>query len=165
MNRFNTFRFLAILTMPVTCLLASASPVTIDKALEIAKRTIPESTTCNYYQLYKDSVCDSWSIFVDLHPTQNWGHEAYCIRIPKTLSEDQIDHYVPEYEIMNFIPSGNNAILEVNVDIFGGYNEALMVKKVTDGGQQNRIISSNPSKVHAVIISGGINKYSNYPRY
>lgn len=62
-----------------------ADVVTVQDALRLVKNVIMSEKPVSYYLKEQDEKSKEWVIFVDMHPNQNWCHEAYLFSVPKNL--------------------------------------------------------------------------------
>ena len=107
-------------------------------------------------------VQDSIIVFVDEEPMKGWEHKCSLIKVPRHVFQ----HYgrLP-YSItsMTMPPSGYN-LKPANVRNRYGSNANLKIRVPLN--QQNTSVKTDVSeRTYAVILSGGVNKYSNYERY
>lgn len=147
------------------CLLAStafALPNTISKeeALAIAKQQF-KGRDVDYYILEDDSVSNQWFFFVDAQPMKGWEHECYTFQIPKFVPAN----YNPLRSISKtrrkLPPTGNYVPLATR-NRFG--TNATSKPSVAKKSLSNEAIEA-ANRTYAIILSGGINRMSNYERY
>lgn len=147
------------------CLLAStafALPNTISKeeALAIAKQQF-KGRDVDYYILEDDSVSNQWFFFVDAQPMKGWEHECYTFRIPKFVPVNYNPHSSIFKTRRKLPPTGNYVPLATR-NRFG--TTATSKPSVAKKSLSNEAIAA-ANRTYAIILSGGINRMSNYERY
>lgn len=162
-------KYIKIILITLMCLFAQAivleaSDISVDEALQIAKREVQGEEAINYYLVLEEDD-STWTIFADCHPMQNWSHEAYILRIPKNIPEKDRVHYVPIKESQRFMPSKELILLEGTqsncVEFLRPANIPLYSGNQTDSS----VSVPEAQRTYAIILSGGYNLWNNHPRY
>lgn len=112
------------------------------------------------YFILEENNQNSWTIFVDAEPMKGWEHDCYLLSIPK---ETETDMYfvIPQKLQLRKPPSGNYVPLCVK-NRYGDCSQQIPhVKKSQQISNENTV----SQRTFAIILSGGISKYSNYERY
>lgn len=141
--------------------LAQTNSVSKADALAIAQRQF-QGRDVDYFIL-QDNNPTAWTIFVDAEPMKGWEHECYLLSIPKTISTStSVNVAVPARMIQRKLPpSGNFVPLAVKNRYGTNANSKPAVSKVS----QSNAAQAAAQRTYAIILSGGINKMSNYERY
>lgn len=149
------FSLLLALALPAK---TNAETVSVSKneALQIAQSYFTDMDV-DYFIATDTTSSTEWIIFVDAEPMKGWEHDCYLITIDKASESTQSSPQV-SIQQMQFPP---------NMDF-----EPAFVK-MRAKGQPYTINLPTPQNVnnphanhtYAVIISGGVNKNSNYERY
>lgn len=126
--------------------------------LEIAQRQFVGKDV-DYYIISNSSYTD-WNIFVDAEPMKGWQHDCYILTIPKATKAN-ISTIVPTKELRKMPPEEDYAPLLVKNRYGVNANSKPQVKNVVSTND----VSDAAQRTYAVILSGGINKNSNYERY
>lgn len=126
--------------------------------LEIAQRQFVGKDV-DYYIISNSSYTD-WNIFVDAEPMKGWQHDCYILTIPKATTAN-IRTIVPTKELRKMPPEEDYAPLLVKNRYGVNANSKPQVKNVVSTND----VSDAAQRTYAVILSGGINKNSNYERY
>lgn len=135
-------------------------PVSEAEALAVAQREFDGQDVD--YLIRRDNSNTEWTIFVDAEPMKGWTHDCYILTIPKTSALVLKYLYPTKIEKRNMPPdTGDYDILSVKERIADGGIRIAKVAKRQLTPAENAIASNT----YAVIISGGINKHSNYYRY
>lgn len=138
----------------------SLTKLTKEDALKIAQQQF-KGRDVDYY-LLKNYNPKYWNVFVDAAPMTGWEHECYILSIPMTISP-AFDPSRPTNLNMvrrNLPPADDYIPLSVKNRFGTNANSKPIVKKVS---QSNAATTSN--RTYAIILSGGVNKLSNYERY
>lgn len=129
-------------------------------AVELAKKEFP-GLDADYYFIEKENDTSLyWEVFVDAEPMRGWEHQCYIVSLPKQLGSSGTVRL--KKKSLTLPPQGVNLIPIENKNRYGANANAQPRLTPT----QNATIS-NPmaERTYALIISGGISKYSNYDRY
>lgn len=137
---------------------AASTNITKDDALTIAQQQF-EGQDVDFYILQDNSAL-KWTVFVDAEPMKGWEHECYVLTIPKTTTGN-ISSVIPTKETRRMPPEGNYVPLKIQ-NRYGA--NATSKPKVAKSTYSNTV-SDAAQRTHALIISGGYNKLSNYERY
>lgn len=156
------FIFLSLLIYCVfsSTALAQTHSVSTAEALAIAQRQF-QGNDVDYFIL-QDNDQKAWTIFVDAEPMKGWEHECYVLTIPKNITTS-VDVAVPSSkELRKLPPSGNYAPLLVKhrYGIFNAESKPTVTKV-----PQSNAAKTVAQRTYAIILSGGVNKMSNYERY
>lgn len=144
------------------CLLTGAgTPITwnytLDDALEMAKSNF-QGQDVDYYLVEQDVLPEMWVLFVDAQPNLGWEHECYLFFVHK---EARTYPYKPIKELYSIPPEESLIPLVVK--------ERNKIQPLIKPGKSlntpSRYVNEVADRVWAVIISGGIDKNANYPRY
>lgn len=112
------------------------------------------------YQIFLDSIV----IFVDEEPMKGWEHKCSIIKVPvqRHLSGSSIPYSKEDLTM----PPSEYMLRPVDVKNRYGSNAELKIRvpKLEQGSEQNAN-TDVPLNTYAVILSGGVNRYSNYERY
>lgn len=127
-------------------------------ALAIAQRQFAGKDV-DYYIL-SNSSSTVWNIFVDAEPMKGWQHDCYILTIPKSTTSN-ISAIVPKKELRKMPPAEDYAPLSVKNRYGVNANSKPQVRKVSSTNGVN----DAAQRTYAIILSGGINKNSNYERY
>ena len=127
-------------------------------ALAIAQRQFAGKDV-DYYILINSSST-VWNIFVDAEPMKGWQHDCYILTIPKSTTSN-ISAIVPKKELRKMPPAEDYAPLSVKNRYGVNANSKPQVRKVSSTNGVN----DAAQRTYAIILSGGINKNSNYERY
>lgn len=159
MNARFTLLWLIICCILPSTALAQTYSVSQADALTIAQRQF-QGRDVDYFILQNDNQSE-WTIFVDAEPMKGWEHECHILTIPKTVTTS-IDAVVPlSQEERKLPPTGNYVPLSVK-DRYGiNFFFKPVVKKVS----QSNTEQTTARRTYAIILSGGVNKMSNYERY
>lgn len=129
--------------------------------LEIAQSYF-QNQDVDYY-LVQDNDSKHYTVFVDAEPVKNWGHKCYYLYIPKPIPSSINTDNVKITED-NFPPNQTLAVLSVK-DRFGNIaNFKPIVNKAVHADVPG-VVKTPAQRTYAVILSGGLNKSSNYKRY
>ena len=151
-------RLIMIVCMTMQVGIASAQrTVQLSEALSVAKMGFTTQPNTDYY-LCVDST-ERWTFFADPTPLKGWEHDCYIVYVPKVLNQGQLLFY--QKVGRRLPPGGNLTALEVH-DYYG--NQATIKPAVASANLSNQEISI-ANKTYAIILSGGVNKNSNYERY
>ena len=155
---------LTLLSLLMCCILSSAAfaqthSVSKAEALTIAQRQF-QGKDVDYFIL-QDNSQTAWTIFVDAEPMKGWEHECYVLTVPKTITTS-VNAAVPSSKVERKLPpSGNFAPLSVKNRYGTNANSKPTVVKVS----QSNAAQEAAHRTYAIILSGGVNKMSNYERY
>lgn len=155
---------LTLLSLLMCCILSSAAfaqthSVSKAEALTIAQRQF-QGKDVDYFIL-QDNSQTAWTIFVDAEPMKGWEHECYVLTVPKNITTS-VNAAVPSSKVERKLPpSGNFAPLSVKNRYGTNANSKPTVAKVS----QSNAAHTAAQRTYAIILSGGINKMSNYERY
>ena len=141
-----------------TALFAQARDVSQSDALAIAQRQF-FGKDVDYYML-NDNSSEAWNIFVDAEPMKGWQHDCYILIIPKSTTTN-INWLIPEKILRKFPPQEDYFPILVKNRYGNNANSKPQVKKVISSNE----VSEAAQRTYAIILSGGINKNSNYERY
>jgi hypothetical protein len=141
-----------------TALFAQARDVSQSDALAIAQRQF-WGKDVDYYML-NDNSSEVWNIFVDAEPMKGWQHDCYILIIPKSTTSN-INWLIPEKILRKFPPQEDYFPILVKNRYGNNANSKPQVKKVISSNE----VSEAAQRTYAIILSGGINKNSNYERY
>lgn len=155
---------LTLLSLLMCCILSSAAfaqthSVSKAEALTIAQRQF-QGKDVDYFIL-QDNSQTAWTIFVDAEPMKGWEHECYVLTVPKTITTS-VNTAVPSSKVGRKLPpSGNFAPLLVKNRYGANATSKPAVAKIS----QSNAAQEAAHRTYAIILSGGINKMSNYERY
>lgn len=155
---------LTLLSLLMCCIFSSAAlaqvrSVSKEGALAIVQRQF-QGKDVDYFIL-QDNSQTAWTIFVDAEPMKGWEHECYVLTVPKTITTS-INVAVPSSKVERKLPpSGNFAPLSVKNRYGTNANSKPTVFKVS----QSNAGQEAAHRTYAIILSGGVNKMSNYERY
>lgn len=155
---------LTLLSLLMCCILSSAAfaqthSVSKAEALTIVQRQF-QGKDVDYFIL-QDNSQTAWTIFVDAEPMKGWEHECYVLTVPKTITTS-VNAAVPSSKVERKLPpSGNFAPLSVKNRYGTNANSKPTVVKVS----QSNAAQEAAHRTYAIILSGGVNKMSNYERY
>ena len=155
---------LTLLSLLMCCIFSSAAlaqirSVSKEGALAIVQRQF-QGKDVDYFIL-QDNSQTAWTIFVDAEPMKGWEHECYVLTVPKTITTS-INVAVPSSKVERKLPpSGNFAPLSVKNRYGTNANSKPTVFKVS----QSNAGQEAAQRTYAIILSGGVNKMSNYERY
>lgn len=142
-----------------TTAFAQSHSVSKAEALSIAQRQF-HGKDVDYFIL-QDNNAKVWTIFVDAEPMKGWEHECYTLTIPKTITTT-VNVAIPSSKLQRKLPpSGNFVPLSVKNRYGANANSAPSVAKVSQTNQTQTVAQ----RTYAIILSGGVNKLSNYERY
>ncbi len=145
---------------PATSFAQIMQVVTQQDALAIAQKQFPGQDV-DYFILQDNSMIE-WTIFVDAEPMKGWEHDCYILTIPKRL-KNSIDSAIPTSIIRRKLPpSDNDNYVPLYTKNRYGDN-ASSKPSVAKAPQSNDATVAN--RTYAIILSGGVNKISNYERY
>lgn len=131
--------------------------ITKSDALTIAQRQFIGKDVDYYIRSNSSAV---WNIFVDAEPMKGWQHDCYVLTIPKT-STASVSNIVPRSVSRKTPPSEDYEPLLVKDRYGTNANSKPIVKKLSLANTNNEV----SQRTYAIILSGGINKNSNYERY
>lgn len=143
--------------------IVQARTITQAEALEIAQQQFQDRDVDYYIQesgkLVGMNMGGEWKIFVDAEPMKGWEHDCYLLTIPKNVLTD----IVPVSTTPLTLPpsSGNYVPLLVT----NRYGINANSKPIFSSSSQVNEINPAANRTYAIILSGGVNKYSNYERY
>ncbi len=129
-----------------------------EEALEYAK-SLFEGQDVDYYKL-DDGDKSYWTIFVDAEPMKGWEHDCYVVKYyNKTFQSPTI---IPYRKIAYKMPPAGEYTPIERVNRYGD-----MVNSLPRVPRKTNVNSPNPvaERTYAIILSGGIQPTSNYPRY
>lgn len=155
---------LTLLSLLMCCIFSSAAlaqTISVSKAeaLTIAQRQF-QGKDVDYFIRQDDSQA-AWTIFVDAEPMKGWEHECYILSIPKNVTTS-VNEVVPSRMTKrNLPPSGNYVPLSVKNRYGANANSKPAVAKAS----QSNAAKIAAQRTYAIILSGGVNKMSNYERY
>ncbi len=165
---FNNFggmkHLLLLLSIVFSCLFSTVSlaqttkSVSKDDALAIAQKQFVGKDV-DYYVLSNSSSA-IWNIFVDAEPMKGWQHDCYVLTIPKSTTVD-INAIIPRMVSRKMPPQEDYAPLLVKNRYGSNANSKPQVRKATSSNGNNEAAQ----RTYAIILSGGVNKNSNYERY
>lgn len=143
--------------------IASAQRISVTQAdaLEIAKRQF-QGQDVDYLIRDNDHPTD-WTIFVDAEPMKGWAHDCYILTIPK-LATVPVKILIPSQIEKRDMPPMEDDFVPLEVknrygdNIDSNHHHARV-------GRPAQIDNPVAGRTYAVILSGGINKYSNHYRY
>lgn len=142
-----------------TTAFAQSHSVSKAEALSIAQRQF-QGKDVDYFIL-QDNSPKEWTIFVDAEPMKGWEHECYTLTIPKTITTT-VNVAIPSSKLQRKLPpSGDFVPLSVQNRYGTNANSAPSVAKVSQSNQTQTVAQ----RTYAIILSGGVNKLSNYERY
>ena len=105
------------------------------------------------------SSSTTWNIFVDAEPMKGWEHNCYVITIPKSVPAGKSVNV--QTVARRLPPAVTMRPLSVKNRYGSNANVKPNVKKSTLSNADQAIAN----RTYAVILSGGVNKNSNYERY
>lgn len=155
---------LLLLSIIFSCLFSTISlaqttkSVSKSDALAIAQRQFLGKDV-DYYILSNSSSA-VWNIFVDAEPMKGWQHDCYVLTIPKSTTAD-INTLVPRKESRKMPPQEDYDPLLVKNRYGSNANSKPQVRKTASSNGNNEAAQ----RTYAIILSGGVNKNSNYERY
>lgn len=112
------------------------------------------------YYILSNSSSAVWNIFVDAEPMKGWQHDCYVLTIPKSTTAD-INTLVPRKESRKMPPQEDYDPLLVKNRYGSNANSKPQVRKTASSNGNNEAAQ----RTYAIILSGGVNKNSNYERY
>lgn len=112
------------------------------------------------YYILSNSSSAVWNIFVDAEPMKGWQHDCYVLIIPKYTTLD-INTIIPNKVSMKMPPQEDYDPLLVKNRYGSNANLKPQVEKSTSSNGNNEAAQ----RTYAIILSGGVNKNSNYERY
>lgn len=133
--------------------------VSKEKALQIVSKEFANRDV-DYYILENNSDL-YWTIFVDAEPMKGWEHECYTTTVPKTIQTTIANAPAPTLTRRTLPPAGNFIPLQVK----NRYGIHAYQKPMVDPITQSNNSSNVAGRTYAIILSGGVNKLSNYERY
>ena len=139
--------------------LAQTNSVSKADALAIAQRQF-QGRDVDYFIL-QDNNLTAWTIFVDAEPMKGWEHECYLLSIPKTVSTS-INVVVPTRKVERKLPPSGNF---VPLSVKNRYGTNANSKPAVSKASQSNAAQAAAQRTYAIILSGGVNKMSNYERY
>lgn len=131
--------------------------ITKEDALRIVSKEFANRDV-DYFILENNSDVN-WTIFIDAEPMKGWEHECYITTVPKTsvnniiVSPSLIERTLP--------PAGNFVPLQVR----NRYGMNSNQKPIVATNTESNSFSSVAGRTYAVILSGGVDRISNYERY
>ncbi len=129
-------------------------------ALAIAQRQF-QGQDVDYFIL-EDNSQPQWNIFVDAEPLKGWEHDCYILTIPKTIATSVASAVPSSKQAMKMPPTSGNYVPLLVKNRYGNVaNTAPVVAKDSNANSSNPVAS----RTYAIILSGGVSKYSNYSRY
>lgn len=129
-------------------------------ALAIAQRQF-QGQDVDYFIL-EDNSQPQWNIFVDAEPLKGWEHDCYILTIPKTITTSVTSAVPSSKKAMKMPPTSGNYVPLLVKNRYGNVaNTAPVVAKDSNANSSNPVAS----RTYAIILSGGVSKYSNYSRY
>lgn len=134
------------------------------KAFELVKYRF-RSQDVDYYYLDADthfSMSNVWTFFVDAEPMKGWEHECYIVTVPKNLNP-QTENYRKIKCTKMSLPPSDQLFIPINPKNRYGIN-AEIKPLVRQSTLTNEDLTA-AQRTYAIILSGGINRYSNYERY
>lgn len=156
-SRFWIWLFLFSL-FPVTTSAQVQRYVSKQEALSIAQGQF-RGQDVDYY-LIDENKSPTWQVFVDAEPMKGWKHDCYVIRIPKSLDISHSTQFPQQW--LTTPPQGEYTPLLVTNRYGNNANSKPRVKKAVPSSNEG---ASTASRTYAVILSGGVDKFSNYERY
>lgn len=156
-SRFWIWLFLFSL-FPVTTSAQVQRYVSKQEALSIAQGQF-RGQDVDYY-LLDENMSPTWQVFVDAEPMKGWKHDCYVIRIPKALDISHSTQFPQQW--LTTPPQGEYTPLLVTNRYGNNANSKPRVKKAVPSLNEG---ASTASRTYAVILSGGVDKFSNYERY
>ena len=151
--RFWIWLFLFSL-FPVTTSAQVQRYVSKQKALSIVQEKF-RGQDVDYY-LIDENKSPTWQVFVDAEPMKGWKHDCYVIRIPKSLDISHSTQF-PQ-QLLTTPPQGEYTPLLVTNRYGNNVNSKPRVKKAVPSLNEG---ASTASRTYAVILSGGVDKFSN----
>lgn len=155
---------LLLLSVVFNCLFSTVSlaqtakSISKDDALAIAQKQFVGKDV-DYYIL-SNSTSVYWNIFVDAEPMKGWQHDCYVLTIPKATRKD-INTIRPRKVLRKMPPKEDYAPLLVKNRYGSNANSKPHVRKAASSNGSNEVAQ----RTYAIILSGGVNKNSNYERY
>lgn len=113
------------------------------------------------YYLVQNSNSTVWTIFVDAEPMAGWEHDCYIFTVPKNnvagqpIISSQTKYSLPPDDDMTPL-----SVASRYNDIAWATDKPIVVKEHLSNDEQ-----TVAERTYAVILSGGVNKNSNYERY
>jgi len=104
-------------------------------------------------------IDDNWVIFVDEEPKKGWEHNCALYTIPKKVVGLG---YLPTVSYLKMPPTDINLS---PLDVKNRYGNNANLKLTVSSANDITYDSEVAQHTYAIIISGGVNKYSNYERY
>jgi hypothetical protein len=150
------FSFSTLTLCFITCFAQQIQVITQSEVLSIAKEYF-SGKDCDYY-LVNDSA-QYWNLFVDAEPLKGWEHECYTFTYPQAIPVG-LSAY-PYLEKRTLPPDDDLTPLEVNSQI----NYISSDIEIVEQSNSTTIDEAIANRTYALIISGGVNKNSNYERY
>lgn len=144
-----------LFSVPVAQGIIVKYPVSRERAIENVKMDF-EGRDVIYY-IKNDPQSSEWTFFVDAEPTKGWEHECYLVRIFKY--SENANSVIKKAFRRSLPPEGNFEPLESKKR----YEDRLNIKPVVRYSSNSS--NANASRTYAVILSGGIDRMSNYERY
>lgn len=125
-----------------------------DYSVSISENVITANTSIKCSEIIHSPNYNSWLVFIDEHPQQNWEHPCKLIFVNANTGEICVreDKFPPNLSNLKTIKQK-----ETNVKI-----EESDYLKISKNQLRNNIDTSDR---WAIIISGGGNQYSNHERY
>lgn len=142
-------------------LTGAGTPITwnysLDDALEMTKKYF-EGKDVDYYLVEQDVLPGMWVLFVDAQPELRWEHECYLYFVHK---EARTYPYTPTKQLCMAPPEESLTSLDVKIR----HNVESLIQPEISTSSPSRYVNEVAGRNWAVIISGGISKNANYPRY
>lgn len=138
---------------------AQTNSVSKDDALAIAQRQF-QGKDVDYFILESSSTIN-WTVFVDAEPMKGWEHDCYVLTIPKNISTS-LSSAIPTRKVLRRLPPAGNY---VPLSVKNRYSTNANVKPVVSKSNLSNSDLSVAQRTYAIILSGGVNKMSNYERY
>lgn len=138
--------------------LASVRSVTKPEALRLAQERF-EGKDVDYYILNNYNSVQNWTIFVDAEPMKGWEHDCYVLTIPRSVKDNSVINV--NINKRQIPPKGNYVPLLVKNRYGSHANEKPHIAKNTSSNGEDVAAK----RTYAIILSGGVDQFSNYERY
>jgi len=132
--------------------------VSAQEALAVTQKEF-KGRDVDYFILSNDTT-GVWNFFVDAEPMKGWSHECYTVTVPKRTDTDSGD-VVATKTRRSFPPEGNYGPISIQ-NRYGSL--AFSTPKVNASTLTNETKAAG-ERTYAIILSGGVNRLSNYERY
>lgn len=145
--------FLALIYASLTTFSKSLS---VDDALRGAKQLFASKSVA--YYLLEDGDDDYWTIFIDAHPNQLWGHECYTYKIPRTSNEGE-DLSNPSIQQYNMPLKGEYQLLSLSHQLPTFTSSPINIPKKTNFTEEEKYAAEH---TYAILLIGSDKPNFNY---